>query len=60
MRVRRFLRRTDMPVTRFGREAAGDPRLLRDIANGRQLGPKLTARIAAYLDRMERDQGAGR
>lgn len=52
-RIRDFLKREGMPPSRFGREAAGDPRLLKDLANGRELGPRLAARIRAYLDAAE-------
>lgn len=44
-----FLRRTDMPCTRFGRRAVNDPRLVGDLRRGRQLRPETAARVAAFL-----------
>lgn len=49
-KVEKFLRRTNMPPTRFGRLAAGDPRLVRDLRNGREPRARLTARIEAFID----------
>jgi hypothetical protein len=34
-RIRRFLSRTGLTPSRFGRLAANDPRLVRDLENGR-------------------------
>ncbi len=48
--VERYLKATGMPPTRFGREAAHDPRLVHDMRGGREVGPKLTARIVAFLE----------
>lgn len=47
--VEAHLRRTGMPPTLFGRKAAGDPWLVRDMRRGRQVGARLAARIRAYL-----------
>ena len=52
-RVERYLRRTNTPATRFGREALQDPRLVLDMRNGRELRSDTAARIAAYLDARE-------
>ena len=38
-KIEKFLRRTNMPATKFGRLAIGDPRLVRDLRNGRELRP---------------------
>ena len=46
-----FLRRHDMPPTKFGRLAARDPRLVFDIRLGRELRPPLAERIRAFMDR---------
>lgn len=48
--VERFLRRTGMTATRFGREAVGDQRLVFDLRRGRRLGPRLQARVRAFLE----------
>lgn len=35
--------------TRFGRDICNDPRLVRDIRDGRIPGPALDAKIRAYI-----------
>ena len=45
-----FLRRTQMPATRFGRLAVHDPRLVGDLKRGRQPGPRTVARVQAFMD----------
>lgn len=52
-RIERFLQRADMAPTRFGREAVGDPRLISDMKNGRELRDATIARIQAWLDAQE-------
>ena len=59
-RVELYLRRSGTPATSFGRKAARDPRFVFDLRQGRELGPRLRARIAAYLDEHERGNGEGR
>jgi hypothetical protein len=56
--IEKFLRRTDMSATKFGRLAAGDPRLVRDLRNGREVRPKLERRLKAFIaaQGMERAQ----
>lgn len=49
-RIERFLRRTNMPWTRFGRLAAHDPRFVADLRNGRVPRPGTAARIEAFMD----------
>jgi hypothetical protein len=44
------MREQRIPPTRFGREAARDPRLIFDFRRGRKAGRKLTARIEAYMN----------
>lgn len=56
LRIERYLRRSGMARTRFGRLAANDPRLVPDMRNGRELRPPLRARVAALLDSLEGDQ----
>jgi hypothetical protein len=48
--VSKHLRDTGTPPTRFGREAAGDPRLYGDLRRGRTVGPRLAARVIAYIE----------
>ncbi len=49
-RVERFLTRTRMPWTKFGRLAARDPRLVEDLRNGREPRRALTARIEHFMN----------
>ncbi|MFD1787775.1 hypothetical protein ACFSC3_09330 [Sphingomonas floccifaciens] len=50
-KVRRFLHRTGMPHTSFGRAATNDPRLVEDLLNGRQPRKETVARIEAFIAR---------
>lgn len=45
-----FLRRTQMPQSTFGRKAIGDPRLLNDMRNGRELRTKTQQRIRDFME----------
>lgn len=54
-RVERYLRTSGTTPTRFGVESARDPRLVFDLRLGRQPGPDLTARVAAYIARREEE-----
>jgi hypothetical protein len=47
--IDRYLRRTGMPATKFGRLAVRDPRLVGDMKRGRQLRPYTVARVRALL-----------
>lgn len=47
--IERFLRRTDMPWTKFGRLAAQDPRFVADLRNGRTPRPRTTARVEEFM-----------
>ena len=49
--IERFLKITGMPPTRFGREAARDPRLVHDLRRGREIGARLAGRILSYMER---------
>jgi len=49
--IEKFLRRTRIPPTRFGREAVGDPRFVDDLRNGREPRAATVARVADYLAR---------
>lgn len=56
-KVENYLRRSGTPPTRFGREAARDPRLVFDLRNGREAGPRLASRVAAFIEARERELG---
>ena len=45
-----FLRRTQMPPTRFGRLAARDPRFVLDLRNGRLPRPKTEKRVEHFMN----------
>lgn len=49
--INRYCRRTGMPPTKFGRLAINDPRLVGDLARGRQVGPSVTARVESFIER---------
>ncbi|MGP1352217.1 MAG: hypothetical protein ACTS1Z_02745 [Parasphingopyxis sp.] len=55
--IDRFLRKTDMTPTRFGREAVNDPRFVFDIRRGRECGAKVRARVLAYIAAHTRSGG---
>lgn len=48
-KVERYLRAHDIPQTKFGRLAVGDPRLVGDLRNGRELRPATRARVEAFM-----------
>lgn len=47
--IDRYLRHTGMPETKFGRLAVRDPRLVGDLRRGRCPGPRMTARVQAFI-----------
>lgn len=49
LKIDRFLRKTGMAPTRFGRLAANDPRLVRDLKQGREPRAAMVARIEAFI-----------
>lgn len=48
-KVERFLRDSRMSPTEFGRRVARDPRLVHDMRRGRDIGPRLSARIESFI-----------
>lgn len=49
--IDRFLRATRMPMTKFGRLAVNDPRLVHDLRRGRQPGRRMAVRVRAFIQR---------
>jgi hypothetical protein len=49
-----YLGTSRISASRFGREAAGDPRLVFDMRKGRRPGASMIERINAYLGRIAR------
>lgn len=52
-RVERYLRRSGMAATRFGREAVRDPRFVFDLRKGREPRARTLKRVSAYLSEHE-------
>jgi 2,4-dienoyl-CoA reductase-like NADH-dependent reductase (Old Yellow Enzyme family) len=48
--VEKFLKRTGIRPTVFGRAVARDPRLVFDLRQGREVGPRLRRRIEAWME----------
>jgi hypothetical protein len=49
-KVEKFLRLTEIPPTRFGRQVMGDPRFVFDLRNGREPRPGTVQRVLAFLE----------
>ena len=49
-RIEMHLKNRRMPPTRFGREALGDPKLVFDLREGRELRSATLRRVVDYLD----------
>jgi len=47
--VEKFLKRSGMPPTKFGRLAVNDPRLVGDLRNGREPGSRVRGRILTFI-----------
>lgn len=52
-RIERYLRRSGMRPTPFGREAARDPHFVRDMRKGREPRSTLRRRVNDWLDSAE-------
>ena len=50
LRIERYLRSTDTPPTRFGREVVGDPNFVFDLRNGREARAKTVTRVMRFLE----------
>lgn len=55
LRIERHLRHRRMSPTRFGREAAGDPNLVAQMRDGRELRSVTVQKIVDYLNDHELD-----
>lgn len=49
-KIERFLEKTGMPVTKFGRLAAHDPRLVGDLRNGREPRSAMVRRVEHFMN----------
>ncbi|MEL0254003.1 MAG: hypothetical protein VW935_19000 [Novosphingobium sp.] len=49
-KIESFLRQTGMPVTKFGRLAAHDPRFVGDLRNGREPRSALSSLVEHFMN----------
>lgn len=49
IRIDRYIRRTGMSRSQFGRLTINDPRLFTDMMRGRVIGPANVARIERFM-----------
>jgi hypothetical protein len=47
--IERFLRDKGIPPTKFGRLAAGDPRLVLDMRMGREVRPEMELKLRDFI-----------
>ncbi|SNS75032.1 hypothetical protein SAMN06295912_11480 [Sphingomonas laterariae] len=47
--IERHLHRTQIPPSRFGRNAVNDPRLVHDLRRGREPRDAMAIRVLAYI-----------
>lgn len=57
--IEKFLRRTDMAATRFGRLAASDPRFVLDLRMGRIPRSATAERVKQFMYQYEESAHAG-
>ena len=48
--VEKYLKNSNTPAARFGREAMGDPRFVFDLRNGREPRQCTIQRVRAFLE----------
>lgn len=48
--VEKFLARTGMPATKFGRLAVNDPRFVLDLRNGREPRSATAAKVIHFIE----------
>jgi len=53
-RIERYLKRTGITPTRFGQAVLNDRAFVFQLRKGRRVGPRVAARIKAWLDREDR------
>lgn len=49
IKIDRYLRRTNMSRSEFGRLAVNDPRLVTDMMRGRIVGPEVALRVERFM-----------
>ena len=58
-KIEKFLRRTNMPATKFGRLAAHDPRFVLDLRMGRIPRAQTEKRIEHFMNKYMESNHAG-
>ncbi|MGH6706521.1 MAG: hypothetical protein ACREB1_06910 [Sphingomicrobium sp.] len=48
--MEKYLKSSNTPAARFGREAMGDPRFVFDLRNGREPRPQTIKRVRTFLE----------
>ena len=48
--VEKFLRQSNIPAARFGREVMRDPRFVFDLRNGREPRDRTVTKVRAFLE----------
>ena len=51
--VEKFLKLSNIPAARFGRQAMGDPRFVFDLRNGRDPRQRTVERVRAFLEAVQ-------
>ena len=51
--VEKYLKLSNMPAARFGREAMKDPRFVFDLRNGREPRQRTVERVLAFLEAVQ-------
>ena len=59
-RIDLYLKQSGTAPARFGRDAIGDPNLMRDLRNGRELRARTAERLIAFLETREARNAAPR
>jgi hypothetical protein len=58
-KIEQFLRRHDMPPTKFGRLAAHDPRLVLDLRMGREPRSAMEKRVEHFMNKYQEQSHVG-
>ncbi len=58
-KIEKFLRRTEMAATKFGRLAAQDPRFVFDLRRGRLPRTRTEERVEHFMNNFGEDRHAG-
>lgn len=59
-RIELYLKQSGTAPARFGRDAVGDPNLMRDLRNGRELRVQTAERLILFLEIREARDAAPR